>query len=159
VGRRAVTSTTPDHEADASRSRRSARSPRTSPCSSRSQLSYAREEEAALEGAIQQWRANCIPGPVTQQLRSPADDDAVRDVVPRDQVQANVRVSADLEEHARWIERDRELDVDRIYLHDVNTSERAFLADVGNELMPADRGVGVRLAAVFLPPRSVGSRP
>ncbi|APW97815.1 LLM class F420-dependent oxidoreductase [Halobiforma lacisalsi AJ5] len=100
------------------------------------QLSYDADEEAALEGAYDQWRTNCVPGPVTQELRTPAAFDELGEEISREQVADNVRVSADLEEHRRWLERDLELGVDRLLLHDVNREQRRFIEDFGESVLP-----------------------
>ncbi|SFB86209.1 probable non-F420 flavinoid oxidoreductase [Halobiforma haloterrestris] len=100
------------------------------------QLSYDADEEAALEGAYDQWRTNCVPGPVTQELRAPAEFDELGEEISREQVADNVRVSADLEEHRRWLERDLELGVDRLLLHNVNREQRRFVEDFGESVLP-----------------------
>lgn len=40
-------------------------------------LSYDETEQEALDGAYEQWRTNCTPGPVTQNLPTTAQFDAV----------------------------------------------------------------------------------
>lgn len=100
------------------------------------QLSYARDEQAALEGAMEQWRTNCIPGPVTEQLRRPADYDELGEEIDEPQVREHVRISADPADHARWIREDMQLDVDRIFLHNVHPDQRAFIDDFGEHVLP-----------------------
>lgn len=70
------------------------------------QLSWDEDEEAALEGAYDQWRTNCVPGPVTENLRTTEQFDAVGETVTEDQVRGNVRVSADVDRHVEWLRED-----------------------------------------------------
>lgn len=100
------------------------------------QLSYDEDDEAALESAYDQWRTNCVPGPVTQELRTPEEYDELGESITREEVEANVRVSSDLEDHIEWLERDRALDVDGIYLHNVARSQSRFIEDFGEEVLP-----------------------
>ncbi|EMA35390.1 TIGR03885 family FMN-dependent LLM class oxidoreductase [Halobiforma nitratireducens] len=101
------------------------------------QLSYAEDEEAALEGAYDQWRTNCVPGPVTQELRTPAEYDELGDEISREQVAENVRVSADLDEHREWLAADRSMGADRLLLHNVNRGQRQFIEAFGEDVLPA----------------------
>lgn len=131
-----ITLATPDHETDRKRVEAFRRTAPDSPVYLKAQHSYASDESSALDGAYDQWRTNCIPGPVTQQLRTPADYDALGEEIDRTQVEANVRVSADLTDHVAWIERDLELDVDGVFLHSVNTNQAEFIQAFGEEVLP-----------------------
>ena len=100
------------------------------------QLSYDEDEEAALDGAYDQWRTNCVPGPVTENLRTTEQYDAVGKTVTRDQVTQNVRVSADLEEHVEWLRRDLEIGFEKVFLHNVNTNQEQFVEQFGEHVLP-----------------------
>ncbi|TYL38583.1 LLM class F420-dependent oxidoreductase [Natronococcus pandeyae] len=100
------------------------------------QLSYDTDEEAALEGAYDQWRTNCVPGPVTQQLRTPEEYDELGEEISREQVEENVRVSADLEQHLEWLQEDLSLGVDKLVLHNVNREQEQFVDDFGENVLP-----------------------
>lgn len=131
-----ITLATPDREADAKRVEAFRENAPDKPVYLKAQLSYDSDEERALEGAHEQWRTNCIPGPVTQQLRTPAEYDELGEQIGREQVEENVRVSADLREHREWIEADLDLDVERVFLHNVNTNQEAFIRAFGEEVLP-----------------------
>ena len=100
------------------------------------QLSYDEDDDAALEGAYEQWRTNCIPGSATQQFRTAQEYDELGELIDRETVKANVRVSADLGKQTDWLETDRDHGVDRIFLHNVNTEQAAFIDDFGEEVLP-----------------------
>ncbi len=127
---------TPDHEADRSRVEAFRKRAPEKPVYLKSQLSYDTDGEAALDGAYDQWRTNCVPKSVTQQLRTPEQYDELGEQIDREQVEANVRVSADIEDHREWIERDLDLDVDGVFLHNVNTNQRSFIETFGEEVLP-----------------------
>ncbi|OIB57756.1 TIGR03885 family FMN-dependent LLM class oxidoreductase [Natrialba sp. SSL1] len=132
-----ITIATPNHEDDAARVEAFREHAPEKPVYLKAQHSYASDEEAALEGAVEQWRNQCIPGTVTQELRTPEDYDELGAQIGEEEVEANVRVSADLEEHREWIEQDLELDVDRVYLHNVNTNQEEFIEAFGEDVLPA----------------------
>ncbi len=100
----------------------------------KAQLSYDETEAKALEGAFEQWRTNCVPGPVTQELRTPGQFDELAAELTPEQVSQHVRVSADLADHREWLETDLEI-ADRVYLHNVNTNQRAFLEAFGTAVL------------------------
>lgn len=132
-----ITLGTPDHEADASRVEAFRSEAPEKPVYLKVQLSYGADDEAALEGAYDQWRTNCLPGAVMQDLRTPEDYDDLGEVVDRETVAENVRVSGDLDEHLDWLEQDLELDVDGIYLHNVNTNQGVFIEEFGESILPS----------------------
>ena len=132
-----ITVATPDHEADGGRVEAFREVAPEKPVYLKAQLSYAEDDDAALEGAYDQWRTNCIPGVVTQELRTPADYDELGDEIDREAVAENVRVSADLDDHVAWIEADLDLDVDRVFLHNVNTNQERFVEDFGDDVLTA----------------------
>ncbi len=131
-----ITVATPDHEADAERVEAFRESAPNKPVYLKAQLSYAEDEDRALDGAYEQWRTNCIPGRVTQQLRTPEDYDELGEQIDSEDVEENVRVSADLDDHREWIERDLELGVERVFLHNVNRNQETFIQTFGEEVLP-----------------------
>ena len=131
-----ITIATPDHEDDAARVEAFTEKAPDKPVFLKAQHSYADSDDAALEGAYEQWHTNCVPGPVTQELRTPEQFDDLSETVDREVVSENVRVSADLEEHVEWLEADFELDVDRVFVHNVNTNQEAFIEAFGDEVLP-----------------------
>ena len=105
----------------------------------KAQHAYGPDEESARAGAIEQWRSQCIPGVVTQELRTPDDYDALAEMVDPETVSEHVRIAADPETHLEWLAGDVAHDVDRIYVHDVTTGQRQFIEEV---LGPAADTVG-----------------
>lgn len=102
----------------------------------KAQLSYDADEQSALDGAYEQWRTNCVPGDVTENLRTTAQFDAVGEGVSREQVRRNVHVSADLDEHREWLREIQSLGVERVVLHNVNRSQERFVDTFGEHVLP-----------------------
>lgn len=100
-------------------------------------LSYARSHEEAVQGGHEQWRANILSGPVLENLRTPEHLDAAAEFITPEEVASEVRTSADLREHAEWLKTDIELGFTRLYLHNVNREQEAFIEDFGREVLPA----------------------
>lgn len=102
----------------------------------KAQLSYDEDEQSALDGAYEQWRTNCVPGPVTENLRTTAQFDAVGEEITRDQVKEHVHVSADLEEHTEWLQDMQSLGVEKVFLHNVNRNQEQFIERFGEHVLP-----------------------
>ncbi len=78
-----------------------------------------------------------MPGPVTQELRTPEQFDELSETVDEEQVAENVRCSAALEDHIEWLEHDASLDVERVFIHNVPTNQTDFLEAFGEDVLPA----------------------
>ncbi|WP_436343849.1 TIGR03885 family FMN-dependent LLM class oxidoreductase [Natronorubrum sp. FCH18a] len=131
-----ITIATPDHDDDAARVEAFKENAPEKPVFLKAQHSYDEDDESALEGAYEQWHTNCVPGPVTQELRTPEQYDELSETVDEEVVAENVRVSSDLEEHVEWLETDVDLDVDRVFVHNVNTNQAAFIEAFGDAVLP-----------------------
>ncbi len=130
-----ITVATPDHAADADRVEAFKSEAPEKPVYLKAQHAYADTDEQALAEAHEQWGTNCVPGPVTQELRTPEQYDELAEQVTTDDVEANVRVSADLDDHVEWLEHDFDLGVDRVYVHNVTTEQDAFVTDFGSDVL------------------------
>jgi alkanesulfonate monooxygenase SsuD/methylene tetrahydromethanopterin reductase-like flavin-dependent oxidoreductase (luciferase family) len=99
-------------------------------------LSWARTEEEALRAAHEQWRFSTLGNAVLPMLRTPQQfADATEHIRPEDVAQG-VRVSADLEQHAAWLVEYVELDIDAVYVFNVNRGQRAFIEAFGERVLP-----------------------
>lgn len=105
------------------------------PVIAQAKISWARSEEEALAGAIDQWSTNVFPSSTAAELAMPSQfEELARDVTP-DQVREAVRISSDPDRHAEWIRRDRELGITELYLHNVNRGQREFIETFGREVL------------------------
>ena len=106
--------------------------------------SYATSGEGALHGAHEQWRFNVLGGLVSANLALPEQFDAASAFVRPEDVSGPVRVSADLERHAAWLQEDVAMGFERIYVHNVNREQERFIDAFGERVLPAlgDAGTG-----------------
>ena len=99
-------------------------------------LSYAADEERALQHAVDQWHSNVFGPPLAWDLDTPeAFDEAARQVPP-EAVRDAVRISADPAQHAAWIAEYVELGFDEVYLHHVGQEQREWLEVFGEKVLP-----------------------
>ena len=132
-----ITVATPNHEEDAARIEAFRERAPDKPVYLKAQHSYDDDHDAAFEGADEQWRANCVPGAVTQTLRTPQEFGELAAELDEEVLEENVRISADVDDHVEWLEADRELDAERVFVHNVNTNQEVFLEAFGEHVLPA----------------------
>jgi alkanesulfonate monooxygenase SsuD/methylene tetrahydromethanopterin reductase-like flavin-dependent oxidoreductase (luciferase family) len=101
------------------------------------QLSYARDEAQARQGAYDQWRNNIFESVLLAELRNPAQFDAAGEFVKPEDMEDKVRISADPERHIEWLHKDVELGFSEIILHNVNREQQAFIEVFGERVLPA----------------------
>jgi probable non-F420 flavinoid oxidoreductase len=100
------------------------------------QLSYARTQEEAMEGAYDQWRTNIFESTVLGDMWMVEQFDAMGEFVQRNELMDMVRISADVQQHMDWIKKDMELGFERIILHNVNRQQELFIQDFGEKVLP-----------------------
>jgi alkanesulfonate monooxygenase SsuD/methylene tetrahydromethanopterin reductase-like flavin-dependent oxidoreductase (luciferase family) len=106
------------------------------------QLSFAADERRAAAGAHDQWAGNVYPSGVLSDLRSPAQFDGLAAATSGSELAKHVRISSDVQQHADWLAADLALGFERLYLHNVNREQEAFIDAFGTHVLPAfDRSV------------------
>lgn len=100
------------------------------------QLSYHSDEKIAKEGAFEQWRNNIFQSQVLSDLKNPEQFDAMGEFVTMEDVEGNVRISADPQQHIEWLQKDIELGFDELILHNVNREQEQFIDVFGKEVLP-----------------------
>ncbi|MTJ10947.1 TIGR03885 family FMN-dependent LLM class oxidoreductase [Anabaena sp. UHCC 0204] len=100
------------------------------------QLSYAKDETTALQTAYEQWRTNIFKSSVLSDLRHPHQFDAAAEFVKPEDMYQFVRISADIEQHIKWLQKYIELGFSEIYLHNVNREQENFIAVFGEKVLP-----------------------
>lgn len=103
-------------------------------------LSYDPDPDRALAIAVDQWRGNCVPTDLAWNLEQPEQFEAATRHVPDHVVADHVRISADLGQHAAWLQEYLELGFDELYLHFVGQDDDAFLTAFGDRVLPQLRG-------------------
>ena len=99
-------------------------------------LSWDPVETRAEEIAYDQWRSNVFPPPVSWDLESVELFDVTSEHVTMEQVRGVVLISADLAQHAAWLQAYRDLGFDELYLHHVGQHQAAFIDAFGAEVVP-----------------------
>lgn len=100
------------------------------------QLSYDQTEEAARQGAHEQWRNNIFDNTLMTELRSPAQFDAAGQFVKPDELDGFIRISADPQQHIDWLQQDIELGFSQLLLHNVNREQERFIDVFGEKVVP-----------------------
>lgn len=100
------------------------------------QLSYAATEQAALEGAHDQWRTNIFHSTVLGDLWQVEQFDELGKFVQPEELHPMVRISADVQQHIDWLAKDLELGFERIILHNVNREQERFIEVFGEKVLP-----------------------
>lgn len=100
------------------------------------QLSYDEDQESACRKAHQQWRNNIFKNIVMTELQTPQQFDAAGEFIKPDELNEHVRISADLQQHIEWLQKDIELGFDELILHNVNCEQRQFIEVFGEKVLP-----------------------
>ncbi|MDB5205011.1 MAG: putative non-F420 flavinoid oxidoreductase [Flavisolibacter sp.] len=100
------------------------------------QLSYAKTDKEALEGAHDQWRTNIFHSTVLGDLWQVEQFDELGKFVQAEELRQMVRISPDIQQHVDWIAQDMELGFERIILHNVNRQQESFIETFGQKVLP-----------------------
>lgn len=100
------------------------------------QLSYASDENLARQGAHDQWRNNIFKSVMLSDLKTPEQFDAAGEYVKPEELDKQVRISADPQQHIAWLQQDIELGFDELILHNVNREQEPFIRTFGEKVVP-----------------------
>jgi coenzyme F420-dependent glucose-6-phosphate dehydrogenase len=101
---------------------------------------YSPDEDTALQQAWEIWRTNVFGSEIQADLKTPKYFEAIgRSVLPEDMRNA-VRVSANLDDHIRWLREDIELGFDHIFVHNAAADQENFIRVFGREVLPSVKG-------------------
>jgi len=100
------------------------------------QLSYARDEAAAIDGAWDQWRTNILSGEILDDLWKPEQYDAAAMYVRKEDLHKMIHITTDMQFYIDLIKQYRDLGVSNIILHNVNREQQLFIEDFGEKLLP-----------------------
>jgi probable non-F420 flavinoid oxidoreductase len=99
-------------------------------------LSWAEDEDTALDIAHEQWRTNVFGGALAWELETPDQFDAAAAHVRPEDVEAAVLVSADPGRHVDWLAELADLGFDSLYLHHVGRQQDRFVDVFGEKVLP-----------------------
>ena len=101
------------------------------------QLSYARSEQEARQGAHDQWRGNIFDNSLLTDLRIPEQFEAAAEFVNPNELDNFVRISSSTQQHIDWLGEYIGLGFSNLYLHNVNLNHLPFIDDFGAKVIPA----------------------
>ena len=99
-------------------------------------VAWAPAESEALANAHDQWKTNVFGAPLLWDAPSPEHLDVAARHVQPEALRETVRVSADLAQQLAWLEQDRQLGFDAIYLHEVGRNQERFIETFGARVLP-----------------------
>jgi probable non-F420 flavinoid oxidoreductase len=103
-------------------------------------LSWAPDEDSALEIAFDQWRTNVFAPPLCWDLHTVEQFDIAAEHVSPEAVRNTVLVSADPGRHVEVLRELATLGFDEIYLHHVGREQERFIDAFGEHVLPELRG-------------------
>ena len=99
-------------------------------------LSWAPDEDSALEIAFDQWRTNVFAPPLCWDLHTVEQFDIAAEHVSQEAVRSTVLVSADPGRHVEVLRELAALGFDEIYLHHVGREQERFIDAFGEHVLP-----------------------
>jgi probable non-F420 flavinoid oxidoreductase len=103
-------------------------------------LSWAPDEDSALEIAHDQWRTNVFAPPLCWDLATVEQFDIAAQHVSPEAMRDTVVVSSDLTRHVEVLHELAELGFEEIYLHHVGRDQERFIDAFGEHVLPELRG-------------------
>jgi coenzyme F420-dependent glucose-6-phosphate dehydrogenase len=100
----------------------------------KAEISYAETEEAALQGAWEEWKTNIFESSVLAQLRLPSEFEAVGMYVAPEDIRQQVHISPDLDQHIEWLTEYLNIGFSTISIHNVNRNQERFIRDFGRKI-------------------------
>lgn len=104
-------------------------------------LSWDTTDEIARQSAWDQWRTTAQDSKVLADLRRPHQFEAAAKFVRPEDMDGGVRISADPVQHLEWLQRDLELNLAGLMLHNVGRNQHEFIETFGSQVLP-DLGHG-----------------
>jgi probable non-F420 flavinoid oxidoreductase len=99
-------------------------------------ISWAEDEDTALQIAHDQWRTNVFGPDIAWNLELPQQFDEAAKHVPPGDVVGPVLISADPSQHVKWLMELAELEVDALYLHHVGQEQERFIEVFAERVLP-----------------------
>ena len=94
-------------------------------------FSYARSKEDAIEGAYDQWRSNILPREKLASFHKVEDFDRAGSTTTREEVTEAIPVLTKMNQLKTRLQELKDLNPDRIILHNINRLQEDFIEDYG----------------------------
>ena len=99
-------------------------------------LAWGPDEAPLREDAFRQWGTNLLQGQVVWEIPTPKHFEEATALLGPEDLDATVRVSTDLSQHAAWLNDYAECGVDELILHNVASNQAAFIEAFGAHVLP-----------------------
>ena len=100
-------------------------------------LSFAPSQQQAEAAAMEQWRQGVVGPDKLADLTAPQEFDRESAGATLDDVSRSVRISTDVQRHVAWLQQDRAMGFERIYVHNVAREHLDSFVDVwAAEVLP-----------------------
>jgi probable non-F420 flavinoid oxidoreductase len=99
-------------------------------------LSYAPDDDTALQIAYDQWRTNVFPSSLMADLNLVEEFELAATYVRPSDVREAVLVSSDTHQHVAWLQEVLALGVDGVFLHHVGKEQRRFIETFAEKVLP-----------------------
>jgi coenzyme F420-dependent glucose-6-phosphate dehydrogenase len=104
------------------------------------QLSYDETDEAAREGAHEQWKTNVFGSDMLAELRTPKEFEQAGEFVKPEEMDGGVNISSDPQQHIEWLQKYIDMGFHELVLHNVNKKQEQFIKAFGEKVLPAFLG-------------------
>lgn len=103
-------------------------------------LSWAPTRDEAERRAMECWRTNTLPPPLTEDLPLPEEIAAAAEHVSIDDLRSSVWIETDLQWYVEALASYEELGIARVYLHHVGPEQERFVEVFGERVLPGRVG-------------------
>ncbi len=97
---------------------------------------YADDYATAAAEARREWGTNIFGSEIQADLKTPHHFEAVGKFVRPDDMPQAVRISANLDDHIRWLQDDIDLGFDHIFLHNAAADQEHFIQTFAEHVLP-----------------------
>ncbi|TFB77525.1 TIGR03557 family F420-dependent LLM class oxidoreductase [Cryobacterium flavum] len=115
--------------------REAGKDPSTMPRVLQLHLSWAETDEEAMANALHEWPNGGMRFPKSD-IRSPFEFEQLAKLVRPEDFEGRMIISADPDEHRKYIQRFVDLGFDRIYLHNVGRNQKQWIDVFGASVLP-----------------------
>jgi len=98
-------------------------------------MSWAETDEEAMRNALLEWPNGGMKFPKSD-IRSPFEFEQIAKLVRPEDFEGRMVISADPDEHRKYIQKFVDLGFDRIYLHNVGRNQRQWIDVFGAQVLP-----------------------
>jgi coenzyme F420-dependent glucose-6-phosphate dehydrogenase len=105
---------------------------------------YAPDHDTALKEAWQEWRTNLFGSGIQADLKTPQHFEAVGKLVRPEDMSQCARISANMDDHIRWLKDDIELGFDHIFVHNAAADQEGFIRAFAKEALPVLKKEGLK---------------